>query len=101
MRRGEPRGPPRGRYRSHLAIRRRNVSAPETLRLERRNEIEVSHDDFAPQSAHPPDLFDRPEPVNLTTVIDRLNSRYGRGTISYGSSVRGQGASSAEARLRG
>jgi DNA polymerase-4 len=43
--------------------------------------------DLRPQAAHQPDLFDRPEPVNLTSAIDRLNSRYGRGTISYGSSL--------------
>ena len=43
--------------------------------------------DLIPKAAHQPDLFDRPEPVNLTNAIDRLNSRYGRGTINYGSSL--------------
>jgi len=48
--------------------------------------------DLAPQAAHQPDLFDRPEQGNLTTAIDRVNSRYGRGTISYGSSIPAMGS---------
>jgi DNA polymerase-4 len=43
--------------------------------------------DLIPKAAHRPDLFDRPEPINLTNAIDRLNSRYGRGTITYGTSL--------------
>jgi DNA polymerase-4 len=43
--------------------------------------------DLAPQATHQPDLFDQPATAGLTTAIDRLNSRYGRGTINYGSSV--------------
>jgi DNA polymerase-4 len=48
--------------------------------------------DLAPKATHQPDLFDRPEPVHLTTAIDRLNSRYGRGTINYGSSIPAMGS---------
>ena len=43
--------------------------------------------DLTPGAAHQPDLFDTPEPVNFATAIDGLNSRYGRGTISYGSAL--------------
>jgi DNA polymerase IV len=42
--------------------------------------------DLAPQATHQPDLFDQPTTAGLTAAIDRLNSRYGRGTINYGSS---------------
>jgi hypothetical protein len=48
--------------------------------------------DLAPKAMHQPDLFDRPEPGHLTTAIDRLNSRYGRGTINYGSSIPAMGS---------
>jgi DNA polymerase-4 len=43
--------------------------------------------DLAPQATHQPDLFDQPTTAGLTAAIDRLNSRYGRGTINYGSSI--------------
>lgn len=43
--------------------------------------------DLTPHAAHQLDLFDRPEPVKLTSAIDRLNARFGKGTISYGSSL--------------
>jgi hypothetical protein len=49
--------------------------------------IGVTVADLAPQTAHQSDLFDKPESANLTSALDRLNSRYGRGTISYGSSA--------------
>jgi DNA polymerase-4 len=43
--------------------------------------------ELKPKAAHQPDLFDKPERAGLTNAIDRLNSRYGRGTINYGSSL--------------
>ncbi len=33
------------------------------------------------------ELFDQSATEGLTAAIDRLNSRYGRGTINYGSSI--------------
>lgn len=48
--------------------------------------------DLAPLATHQPDLFDQPEPAKLTTAIDRLNARYGRGTINYGTSILAMGS---------
>lgn len=40
--------------------------------------------DLTPAAAHQPDLFDRRQPVALTAAIDRMNVKYGRGTLHYG-----------------
>lgn len=40
--------------------------------------------DLTPQAAHQPDLFDRPKPVALVSAVDKLNNKFGRGTIAYG-----------------
>ena len=39
------------------------------------------------QENHQADLFERPKPAALMSAIDQLNEKFGRGTISYGSSV--------------
>jgi len=44
--------------------------------------IGVSLADLMPKGVHQPNLFDEPEPVKLTTAIDKMNSRFGRGAIS-------------------
>ena len=47
--------------------------------------VGVTLSDFAAQDAHQPDLFEAAEqPGNLTSAIDKMNARFGRGTISYG-----------------
>jgi DNA polymerase IV len=38
---------------------------------------------LVPCEKHQPDLFDRRTPTELTKAIDKLNTRYGRGTIAY------------------
>ncbi len=43
--------------------------------------------DLAAEESHQPDLFDRPKPAALTGAIDKLNEKYGRGTIGYGCSA--------------
>jgi len=48
--------------------------------------IGVALADLTPKGVHQPNLFDEPEPVKLTTAIDKMNLRFGRGTISFGSS---------------
>lgn len=47
--------------------------------------IGVTLADLTPCTAHQPDLFDKPKTAALTTVLDRINERYGHGTIAYGS----------------
>jgi DNA polymerase-4 len=49
--------------------------------------IGVVLSDLVPSNAHQTSLFDKPESIKLTSAIDKLNSRFGRGTISYGSSA--------------
>ena len=43
--------------------------------------------DLTPRGVHQPDLFDEPEDANLTKAIDRMNTRFGKGTITFGSST--------------
>ena len=43
--------------------------------------------DLVMQTVHQPDLFDRPKPAALTGVMDALNAKYGRGTITYGATL--------------
>lgn len=40
--------------------------------------------DLTPAAAHQPDLFDRRQPATLTAAIDRMNGKYGHGTVHYG-----------------
>jgi DNA polymerase-4 len=49
--------------------------------------VGVTLADLTPQGVHQPDLFDTPEPAKLTTLIDKMNSRFGRGTITFGSTA--------------
>jgi hypothetical protein len=49
--------------------------------------VGVTLADLTPQGVHQPDLFDAPEPAKLTTVIDKMNSRFGRGAITFGSTA--------------
>lgn len=49
--------------------------------------VGVTLADLTPCEAHQLDLFDRPETGVLPSVLDRLNARYGRGTIAYGAHV--------------
>jgi DNA polymerase-4 len=41
--------------------------------------------DLTPKEVHQPDLFDAPQATNLTSAIDKVNSRFGNGTLSFGS----------------
>jgi len=43
--------------------------------------------DLVAEEVHQPDLFDKSKPIALTSAIDKLNNRFGRGTIAYGASV--------------
>jgi DNA polymerase-4 len=43
--------------------------------------------DLTPRGVHQPDLFDEPEDTNLTKAIDQMNTRFGKGTITFGSSA--------------
>lgn len=46
--------------------------------------IGVTLADLVPVAAHQYDLFDRPKNHALTSAVDRLNEKYGRGTINFG-----------------
>ncbi|MGC2658218.1 MAG: hypothetical protein WA324_09715 [Bryobacteraceae bacterium] len=48
--------------------------------------VGVTLGDLAARGTHQPDLFDQPEDANLTDAMDWLNTRFGKGTISFGSS---------------
>lgn len=50
--------------------------------------VGVTLGDLTPRGVHQPDLFDQPKNANLTGAIDRMNTRFGKGTISYGSSAK-------------
>ncbi len=43
--------------------------------------------DLVAEEAHQPDLFDKPRPAALTSAMDKLNEKFGRGTIGYGCSM--------------
>jgi hypothetical protein len=45
----------------------------------------VTLGDLTERGVHQPDLFDEPEDANLTGAIDRMNARFGKGTIGFGS----------------
>ena len=50
--------------------------------------VGVTLGDLAARGTHQPDLFDQPEDANLTDAIDRMNARFGKGKISFGSSAK-------------
>ena len=50
--------------------------------------VGVTLGDLTARGTHQPDLFDHPEDANLTVAIDRMNARFGKGTISFGSSAK-------------
>jgi DNA polymerase IV len=39
---------------------------------------------LAPEQAHQPDLFDKPNDARLVTAIDQVNAKFGKGAITYG-----------------
>ncbi len=47
--------------------------------------VGVTLGDLTESGMHQPDLFDEPEDANLTDAIDRMNARFGKGTIGFGS----------------
>jgi hypothetical protein len=49
--------------------------------------IGVTLADLTSQGVHQRDLFDTPEPTKLTTIVDKMNSRFGRGAITFGSTA--------------
>ncbi len=46
--------------------------------------IGVALSSLAPAQAHQPDLFDKPSDARLMTAIDRLNAKFGKSAITYG-----------------
>jgi len=46
--------------------------------------VGVTLGDLTPHGVHQPDLFDQPKDGKLTTAIDKVNARFGRGTVSFG-----------------
>ncbi|MFA6280048.1 MAG: hypothetical protein WC612_04585 [Bdellovibrionales bacterium] len=48
--------------------------------------IGVTLADLVPVASHQYDLFDRPKNAALTSAVDRLNEKYGRGTLVFGNS---------------
>jgi DNA polymerase-4 len=49
--------------------------------------IGVTLADLTPKEVHQPDLFDTLQAANLTSAIDKLNSRFGKGTITFGAAT--------------
>lgn len=49
--------------------------------------VGVTLADLVPVTAHQLDLFDRPKNTELTSAIDKLNEKFGRGTIAFGNSA--------------
>jgi DNA polymerase-4 len=49
--------------------------------------VGVTLDDLTPRGVHQPDLFDQPKDGKLTTAIDKMNARFGRGTLSFGATA--------------
>jgi len=49
--------------------------------------VGVTLADLVPAKAHQFDLFERPKNDNLTTALDKLNSKFGRGTIAFGNNT--------------
>ena len=57
--------------------------------------------ELVPKEKHQPDLFERRKPAGLMTAIDKLNDKFGRGTITYGTEVVGQTSKIAFQRVPG
>ena len=47
--------------------------------------VGVTLGDLTERGLNQPDLFDEPEDARLTGAIDRMNARFGKGTIGFGS----------------
>ena len=43
--------------------------------------------DLVGEADHQPDLFDKPKPAHLTNAIDELNAKFGRGAVTFGTSM--------------
>ncbi len=54
--------------------------------------IGVALSGLAPEQAHQPDLFDKPNDTRLVAAIDRLNAKFGKGAITYGAAGADQGS---------
>jgi DNA polymerase-4 len=46
--------------------------------------IGVTLADLTPKAVHQPDLFDTAQATSLTSAIDKVNSRFGKGTVTFG-----------------
>jgi DNA polymerase IV len=46
--------------------------------------IGVTLSDLTPQGVHQPTLFDQPKDAKLTKAMDKVNARFGRGTVGFG-----------------
>ncbi len=46
--------------------------------------VGIALSSLAPEQAHQPDLFDKPNDARLVTAIDRVNAKFGKGAITYG-----------------
>jgi DNA polymerase IV len=49
--------------------------------------IGVTLGDLSPRGVHQPDLFEQPKDGKLTTAIDKMNARFGRGTVTFGATA--------------
>ena len=49
--------------------------------------VGVTLSDLTPAGAHQPGLFDTGESDRLTNTMDKLNSRFGKGAITFGSTA--------------
>jgi len=54
--------------------------------------IGVALSRLAPEQAHQPDLFDKPNDARLVTAIDQLNAKFGKAAIAYGAAGADQGS---------
>ena len=46
--------------------------------------VGIALSSLAPERAHQPDLFDKPNDARLVTAIDQVNAKFGKGAITYG-----------------
>lgn len=49
--------------------------------------VGVTLADLVPEAAHQYDLFEQPKNTALTTALDKLNTKFGRGTIAFGNNT--------------
>jgi hypothetical protein len=54
--------------------------------------VGIALSSLAPEQAHQPDLFDKPNDARLVTAIDRVNAKFGKGAITYGAASADQGS---------